>query len=139
MDIFNFLQNEAFIFYAAAFSVLFFLIGIILVPYVILKIPHDYFSYSSKKEYFSRKRDIAVYYMKMTLRNAAALLLFFLGIILLVVPGQGLLTILLAFLLADIPGKYKIEKYLIKKERIYNLLNRFRQKYGKKSFILPED
>ncbi|MEC9492214.1 hypothetical protein [Flexistipes sp.] len=139
MDIFNFLQNETFIFYAAAFSVLFFLIGIILVPYVILKIPHDYFSYSSKKEYFSRKRDIAVYYVKMALRNAAALLLFFLGIILLVVPGQGLLTILLAFLLADIPGKYKIEKYLIKKERVYNLLNRFRQKYGKKSFILPED
>ncbi len=139
MDIFNFLQNETFIFYAAAFSVLFFLIGIILVPYVILKIPHDYFSYSSKKEYFSRKRDIAVYYMKMTLRNAAALLLFFLGIILLVVPGQGLLTILLAFLLADIPGKYKIEKYLIKNKKIYNLLNRFRRKHGKKSFILPED
>jgi len=139
MDILSLLQNETFIFYAAIFSVLFFFIGIILIPYIILKIPHDYFSYSSKKEYFSRKRDIAVYYMKMALRNIAALFLFFLGIFLLITPGQGLLTILLSFLLADIPGKYKIEKYLIKNKKIYNLLNRFRRKHGKKSFILPED
>lgn len=139
MDIVGLLKNDIFIFYTAVFSVLFFLVGITLIPYLILKIPYDYFNYSSKKAYFSNKREIAVYYLKMILRNIAAFLLFLIGVILLFIPGQGLLTIFLSLLLADIPGKYKIEKYMIKKEKIYNMLNGFRQKHGVKPFVLPED
>ena len=36
------------------------------------------------------------------------------GILMLVLPGQGLLTILVGLMLSDYPGKFKLEKELLK-------------------------
>ena len=46
----------------------------------------------------------------------------------LVLPGQGLLTILLGLIFSDYPGKYKLEKKLITIKPIYRYINWVRKK-----------
>ncbi len=46
----------------------------------------------------------------------------------LVLPGQGLLTILVGLMLSDYPGKFKLEKRIIKTKLILKTINWYRAK-----------
>ena len=50
------------------------------------------------------------------------------GILMLVLPGQGLLTILVGLMLSDYPGKFKLEKKIIKTNLILKTINWYRNK-----------
>ena len=50
------------------------------------------------------------------------------GILMLVLPGQGLLTILVGLMLSDYPGKFKLEKRIIKTNLILKTINWYRNK-----------
>ena len=51
----------------------------------------------------------------------------------LVLPGQGILTIFIGMILSDYPGKYNIEKKIIQSSIILRTINSIRKKSGKKS------
>ena len=46
----------------------------------------------------------------------------------LVLPGQGLITIFIGLMLSNYPGKYKIEKKIIAIPRIFKTINWLRKK-----------
>ena len=50
------------------------------------------------------------------------------GLLMLILPGQGLLTILIGLILSDYPGKYKLEKKLISLRPINRYINWVRKK-----------
>ena len=49
----------------------------------------------------------------------------------LVLPGQGLLTIVTGFLFVDYPGKFKLERKMVSYPAILNSLNWIRSKSNK--------
>lgn len=49
----------------------------------------------------------------------------------LVLPGQGLLTIVTGLLLINYPGKYRLEKKIVNKPSIFRALNWIRIKANK--------
>jgi hypothetical protein len=53
------------------------------------------------------------------------------GIAMLVLPGQGLLTILIGFLMLDFPGKYRVEKWLVSRRRLLGAINWLRRRAGR--------
>jgi len=57
------------------------------------------------------------------------------GVLMLVLPGQGLITILIGLSLIPFPGKNKIEKYLISRKSVRSSLNWIRIKAKKEPFI----
>jgi len=44
-------------------------------------------------------------------KNLLGVLLFMLGLIMLVTPGQGILTLLFGLMLMNFPGKYRVERW----------------------------
>ena len=46
----------------------------------------------------------------------------------LLTPGQGLLSILVGIMLMDLPGKYKVERAIIRKEKVLSTINWLRAK-----------
>lgn len=56
------------------------------------------------------------------------------GIIMLVLPGQGLLTIVVGLSLLPFPGKNKLEKYLLARQSVRSSLNWIRVKAKKEPF-----
>ena len=45
--------------------------------------------------------------------------------------SQGLLTILIGIMLTDFPGKYKLERWLVRKRPVLTSINWLRQRAGK--------
>jgi Putative transmembrane protein (PGPGW) len=71
------------------------------------------------------------------LRNALGVVLLLLGALLLVLPGQGLLTILAAISLMDFRGKRRLERRLMLQPRVFALINRFRIRAGVPRLLAP--
>ena len=65
----------------------------IIIPWLIVKMPADYFCHHHRERHWNATR--VLFYV---LRNALALVLFIAGCIMLILPGQGLLTILIAII-----------------------------------------
>ena len=63
------------------------------------------------------------------------------GVAMLVLPGQGLLTILLGLGLTNFPGKYALEQRLVARPSVRWALDQIRQKAGRPPFrwVKPED
>lgn len=57
------------------------------------------------------------------------------GILMLVLPGQGLLTIIIGLSLLPFPGKRKLEQYLLSRKSVKASLNWIRVKANKEPFI----
>jgi hypothetical protein len=55
----------------------------------------------------------------------------------LVLPGQGLLTILMGLALTNFPGKYTLERRLVRLPSVAGGLNRIRALAGKPELEIP--
>jgi hypothetical protein len=73
----------------------------------------------------------------LALRNAVGLILLLLGVAMLVLPGQGLLTILAALSLMDFRGKRRLECRLMLHPRVFAAINRFRLRSGQPRLLSP--
>lgn len=109
-------------------SVIGVLATLLLTPLVASKIPSDYFSDEQRKPY--APKNIFLYLLYKIIKNILGVLLLLLGIILLFTPGQGLLSILLASLLLDYPGKFRFQRFLIQKKPVLDGLNWLRKIAG---------
>jgi hypothetical protein len=54
----------------------------------------------------------------------------------LVLPGQGLITLFVGFFLIDFPGKYRFEKWLIRRKAVHRPINWLRRKSGREALEL---
>jgi hypothetical protein len=58
----------------------------------------------------------------------------------LVLPGQGVLTVLIGVTLLDFPGKQRLEARIVGHRRVLGKVNSLREKFGKPPFkIAPKD
>jgi hypothetical protein len=71
-------------------------------------------------------------------KNVLGLSLVLAGIAMLVLPGQGLLAILVGAMLMDFPGKRPAELVLIRMKRVRTVLNWVRRRAGRDSLLVDE-
>lgn len=107
-------------------------ISLFLTGWILIRLPPDYFI-GPVAPAFWNNRSPAIRLLGRIMRNLIGVALVILGIILSLpgVPGQGLLTILIGLMCLDLPGKRKLEQWLISRPRIFNAVNRLRARYGK--------
>lgn len=115
-----------------------FLISLVLVPMLLAKIPADYFTREGKRTSPTNKIHRIHYSIIWTLRNLLALFLMLAGVLMLVLPGQGLLTIFLGLCTAEFPGKKKLEQKLITITSISTSINWIRDKLGVEPLRVPK-
>jgi hypothetical protein len=78
--------------------------------------------------------------MGLITKNIVGAVVVILGVLLSLpgVPGPGLLTIFVGFLLLDFPGKRRLEVWLLNRPKVLGPINRLRQRYGKPPLVLPD-
>ena len=69
------------------------------------------------------------------LKNALGVVLVLAGLAMLVLPGQGLLTLAVAMLLLDFPGKRGVERRLLGSPRVLGPVNALRRRFGKEPLL----
>jgi len=128
--LYNWLQAHGSVLkYASLIPLITFFGTILLMPVLILAIPQDYFSNpGNRMRIFIKKRPL-IGILVLTIKNLIGIVFLLVGLVLLFIPGQGLLTILIGLVLMDFPGKYKIERRLVQKPGVLQGINRIRAKF----------
>lgn len=110
------------------FSITTLVMTFILLPFMIVRLPEDYFLEGNRPRPLSRY--LIVHLMLTALKNVLGLGFVVLGILLLVVPGQGLLTIIVGLTVMNYPGKFRLERWLVMRPHVLPALNWLRERYG---------
>lgn len=118
----------------AGLSLLLLITSIFLAPEFLLRLPSDYFHSSRHVPLEGFLGRPALRTTLLVLKNCLGLILFLAGLSMLLLPGQGLLTLLVALMLLDFPGKFALKKWIISFPKIHAAVNRFRERHGKKPF-----
>lgn len=112
----------------SAISVLTFFGSLIAVPWLVLQIPTDYFVHPHHLVDRWRTRHPLVRITLLTLKNLCGVVLVLAGIAMLLLPGQGILTILIGLIFLDFPGKFALERRLVRQRPVLQAINWMRTK-----------
>jgi hypothetical protein len=107
---------------------------------VIVRLPAEHFVRKPPPDSWWR-RHRAVRWTALILKNALGLLVLPLGVFmsLPLVPGPGLVFVLLGLSLLDFPGKRVLERKLVGRPSIMRFLNDLRASFGKPPFVVGPD
>ncbi|HMJ13151.1 MAG TPA: PGPGW domain-containing protein, partial [Polyangiaceae bacterium] len=89
----------------------------------------DYFN-PEKREARDRARH-ARHPLIAVLRNLLGLVLLVCGVLMVFLPGQGLLTIMAALVLLEFPGKHRLERAIVAAPPVLRALNAIRRRAGR--------
>ena len=116
--------------------VLLYLAAMALVPWLIRRLPSDYFSKEERENCLFKGDSLLIKSTFILLKNIVGGILVLSGIAMLFLPGQGILTIVAGIFLMDFPYKYKIEKWIIRQPVVLKVFNKMREKADKAPFSL---
>lgn len=100
------------------------------VPLVIIRLPENYFSQPHRKKTEQHPHPVLRLFV-LFFKNMLGSLFVVAGIIMLFIPGQGVLTVLIGIMLMNFPGKYRIERWLVRNTPVLKPLNWLREKNHK--------
>jgi hypothetical protein len=111
-------------------SFLTFLFGLLLMPFVIMRLPEDYFLSPQNGDQTSTVlRDSSTLFL--VFKNLMGGVLLCLGVVMLVLPGPGLMVALIGLSLVDIPGKRWVLGRILNISGLRSAINGLRGKRGR--------
>lgn len=113
-------------------------ISIVVVPLVVTRLPVDYFIRGAPTTFRTAgaRRLNRVWHV---LKNVLGYLTISVGVCLLFLPGQGILTILIGAGVADFPGKQAVVRRIFSRPLVRRSLNQWRERAGVPPFQYPGD
>jgi hypothetical protein len=130
-------NHETIIPWLAIFSVLTFIGSLIVIPILVIHIPQKYFLHQKRNPTVNPARNPGWRLVVLILKNVFGVIFVLAGIVMLVLPGQGLLTILIGVILVDFPGKYALERKIIQQKQVLSAVNRLRARAGRPPIQIP--
>ena len=112
------------------------LVTAIVVPWVIVSLPADYFHKDRKPPVPFKRFPAAARLPLIIAKNALGVALVGVGLMFLLMPGQGVIVILIGVLMVDFPRKKELERWLIRRGPILKLANWLRRKWHRKPLHL---
>jgi hypothetical protein len=113
----------------AVFSVVAVLASLLLVPRYLATLPRDFLTDHAPAAHPSL--------LLRVLRNLFGVVLVVLGVLMLVLPGQGLLTLLVGLLLVDVPGKHALMQRLLARPKVLGAVNKLRARHHAEPLAAP--
>ena len=114
------------ILWIGSISLFIFVFSLISLKWLVVLIPVDYFLI--KKKYKFKYNNPYLWYLFAVFKKIIGYTLILGGIMMLVLPGQGVFTIIIGLMLSNYPGKYVIEKKFIAIPAILKSINWLRAK-----------
>jgi hypothetical protein len=131
-------SHEVILWWLAAVSIITFVSTLAVVPLLAVKIPSDYFAHGRRTGLLWADRHVAVRWMLALAKNLLGYVLIAAGILMLVLPGQGMLTIVAGVMLLNFPGKYKLERWIVSRHHVLQSINWARRRAGQVPLVLED-
>jgi hypothetical protein len=119
-----------------AASLVAFVASLLVVPAVIVRLPADYFTREERPPGAWDHWPAPVRYTLLVAKNVLGCVFIVAGFAMLVLPGQGLLTVLIGFLMLDFPGKYRAEKRLFALRSVRRATDWVRRRAGREPLLV---
>jgi len=112
-------------------SLIVFVGSLVFLPWLVAQIPADYFCHNRREPAQWKQLHPLIRYVILVLKNLVGLTLLLSGFAMLMLPGQGLLGILLGLILMDYPGKFQLERKIVSRPKLLRFINWLRRKQNK--------
>jgi archaellum biogenesis protein FlaJ (TadC family) len=133
-----FQEHKTVISWLALSSMVMFVGTLIAVPLMIVRIPVDYFCHEKRPPSAWLKYHPLAVFAILALRSLIGIGFILAGIAMLIIPGQGLLTIFIGLSLMTFPGKFAFERWMVTRPPIEKAINWIRKKSGHEPLRHPE-
>jgi hypothetical protein len=121
-----------------ALSVVFFVGSLIAIPFILVRLPTDFFDTRVPRRWMENHHPI-LRLLGHLVKNVAGAIFLFAGFLMLFLPGQGILTMLIGVTMLDFPGKRRMEAKMIGQPAVLNTINNMRRKFGKPALTIAPD
>ena len=122
----------------AALSVVMFFGSLAAIPVLLARMPADYFVRSESPFTSWRRRHPLAGGALLVARNLLGAALLLAGLAMMVLPGQGIITILVALSLLNFPGKRKLELRIIRQRQVRGAIDWIRRRAGRPPLVVPD-
>ena len=132
--------NETVFWWLTVTSIVAFFATLIIVPWFVIRIPSDYFSNSNierRRMPWSNQHPL-VQRILLVGKNVLGYVFIVVGTTMLVLPGPGILTIVVGIILLNFPGKYRLERWMVERRPVMHSINWLRR-WAKKAPIVQEE
>ncbi|MBU1048874.1 hypothetical protein KKG90_02505 [Candidatus Bipolaricaulota bacterium] len=119
-------------------SAITFVSGIFAVPWFVVRIPADYFAHSDRNDAAYPRKHAWFRWMWLIGKNLLGIGFLFLGAMMLVLPGQGILTLVIAFMLLDFPGKFRLQRWIVSRKGVLDSINWMRKRMNEEPLLLDK-
>ena len=120
------INYKSYIFWLGAISFAIFVFSLLSIKWLVSLIPSDYFI-NKKTSKFKSKYPV-IWLVSMIIKNLIGYVLIIGGILMLILPGQGLFTIFIGLMMSNYPGKYFIERKFIAIPSVLKTINWLRKR-----------
>jgi hypothetical protein len=134
----DWISNDMLFLVLGVLSVVFFVGTLIAIPVLLVRLPVDYFDEAASRTWLHNWHPVfrATAY---AVKNVIGIVFLLAGLAMLLLPGQGILTILIGISLIDFPGKRRLERALLGRPSVLGTINRIRQRFGKPAILAPNE
>lgn len=113
-------------------SIISFFGTLILVPVLIIRLPRDYFTATHRQSWSPwAHRHPVIRWAFLISKNILGIIFIILGLAMLLLPGQGILTLLIGIMFINFPGKYRLERKVVSIGPILRNINKLRARAGR--------
>ena len=112
--------------------------SLVLAPVFIARLPADYFQEQRRRPREDSRSPLhLLHFTVASLKNLLGVTLVVVGSAMIVLPGQGLLTMVVGLSLVDFPGKQRLVNAIVGRPVVLRSLNWIRAKARKAPFLAP--
>lgn len=115
-------------------SLIMLVMTLVAVPVVVIGLPENYFAARRRKVARRSGQSFLFRLGFILIKNLLGAVIIIAGLVLLFLPGQGIITILIGLALTNFPGKFAIERRIACSPAVRRTLNWIRAKAGKPPF-----
>lgn len=117
-------------------SAILFVASVIAVPWMLVRIPHDYFGPGTHHTTPFADHHPVARLVLLVARNLIGTILLLAGIAMLVLPGQGILTILAGLVLLHFPRKHELLRWILSRRQVLASANWVRHRARRPPLIV---
>ncbi|MBN1465273.1 hypothetical protein JXA02_05895 [candidate division KSB1 bacterium] len=129
-------NNRILLLIFAVISAVTFVGTLIATPILIVRLPADYFAHQGRRRKPWLQLHPLLRVVMLLGKNMLGVILLLAGVMMLVLPGQGILTILIGMTLIDFPGKFRLERWVVKRQPVRRSINWLRFRAGRPALEL---
>jgi hypothetical protein len=111
---------------------------LIAIPILVVHIPADYFKRKRQKPGRSHGQHSAIRLLGLVLKNFLGIVFVLAGFAMLLLPGQGFVTILIGMMMVNFPGKVTLERRIVQHPTVLRAINWMRAKAKKPAIEAPK-